>query len=72
MGQGLHTKTTQVASRVLGIPIDMINQSELSTAIIANSTTTAASASTDLYGSAVMVCCLRSTEIKQCIDVNDL
>ena len=55
MGQGLHTKTTQVVSRVLGIPVDIIHQSENSTATIANSTTTAASASTDLYGSAVQV-----------------
>lgn len=55
MGQGLHTKTTQVASRVLGVPVEIIHQSENSTATIANSTTTAASSSTDLYGAAVQV-----------------
>lgn len=56
MGQGLHTKTVQIASRVLGVPVEMIHKVENSTAQIANSSTTAASGSTDLNGVAVQVC----------------
>ena len=55
MGQGLNTKTAQVAARVLKIPLDLIHISETSTDKIPNSSTTAASMGTDLNGEAVKV-----------------
>lgn len=55
IGQGLHTKMLQVASRVLKIPISRIYISETNTDKVPNTSKTAASASSDLYGMAVMV-----------------
>ena len=55
MGQGLHTKMVQVCSHCLGIPVDVVHISETSTNTVANSSPTAASASSDLYGMAVKV-----------------
>uniref|UniRef100_A0A3B3VEH9 xanthine dehydrogenase n=1 Tax=Poecilia latipinna TaxID=48699 RepID=A0A3B3VEH9_9TELE len=52
MGQGLHTKMVQVASRILGIPCSKIFISETSTNTVANTSATAASASSDLNGNA--------------------
>ncbi|MEQ2191675.1 hypothetical protein XENOCAPTIV_001002 [Xenoophorus captivus] len=57
MGQGLHTKMVQVASRVLGIPCSKIYISETSTNTVANTSPTAASASSDLNGAAVHNAC---------------
>lgn len=57
MGQGLHTKMIQVASRVLGVPVSKINTLETSTDTIPNSVVTAASMSSDLYGEAVKDAC---------------
>ncbi|XP_037552441.1 xanthine dehydrogenase/oxidase isoform X2 [Nematolebias whitei] len=57
MGQGLHTKMVQVASRVLGIPCSKIHISETSTNTVANTSPTAASASSDLNGAAVQNAC---------------
>lgn len=57
MGQGLHTKMIQVASRVLQIPMDLIHVQESSSDKVPNATTTAASVSSDLYGGAVMDAC---------------
>ncbi|XP_037618622.1 xanthine dehydrogenase/oxidase isoform X2 [Sebastes umbrosus] len=57
MGQGLHTKMVQVASRVLGIPCSKIHISETSTSTIPNTSPTAASASSDLNGGAVQNAC---------------
>uniref|UniRef100_A0A3Q2TXX1 Xanthine dehydrogenase n=1 Tax=Fundulus heteroclitus TaxID=8078 RepID=A0A3Q2TXX1_FUNHE len=57
MGQGLHTKMVQVASRVLGIPCARIYVSETSTNTVANTSPTAASASSDLNGAAVLNAC---------------
>ncbi|KAF7207112.1 xanthine dehydrogenase/oxidase [Nothobranchius furzeri] len=57
MGQGLHTKMVQVASRVLGIPSSKIHISETSTNTVANTSPTAASASSDLNGAAVCNAC---------------
>uniref|UniRef100_A0A3B5LT49 Xanthine dehydrogenase n=1 Tax=Xiphophorus couchianus TaxID=32473 RepID=A0A3B5LT49_9TELE len=57
MGQGLHTKMVQVASRVLGIPCSKVFISETSTNTVANTSPTAASASTDLNGAAVQNAC---------------
>ncbi|XP_065807945.1 xanthine dehydrogenase/oxidase [Labrus bergylta] len=57
MGQGLHTKMVQVASRVLGIPCSKIHISETSTNTVPNTSPTAASASSDLNGGAVQNAC---------------
>lgn len=57
MGQGLHTKTIQVASKVLQIPMELIHVQESSSDKVPNASTTAASVSSDLYGGAVMNAC---------------
>ncbi|XP_066863023.1 xanthine dehydrogenase/oxidase [Kogia breviceps] len=57
MGQGLHTKMVQVASRALKIPTSKIYISETSTNTVPNSSPTAASVSTDIYGQAVYEAC---------------
>uniref|UniRef100_A0A4W6FTL7 Xanthine dehydrogenase n=1 Tax=Lates calcarifer TaxID=8187 RepID=A0A4W6FTL7_LATCA len=57
MGQGLHTKMVQIASRVLGIPYSKIHISETSTNTVPNTSPTAASASSDLNGAAVQNAC---------------
>ena len=55
MGQGLHTKMIQVASRVLKVNPDKIHISETATDKVPNTSATAASAGSDLNGMAVMV-----------------
>ncbi|KAJ7988705.1 hypothetical protein DPEC_G00312000 [Dallia pectoralis] len=57
MGQGLHTKMVQVASRCLGIPPCKIHITETSTSTVPNTSPTAASASSDLNGAAVYNAC---------------
>ncbi|XP_035686516.1 xanthine dehydrogenase/oxidase-like [Branchiostoma floridae] len=57
MGQGLHTKMVQVAGRVLKIPTSRIHISETSTNTVPNTSSTAASLSSDLYGMAVKIAC---------------
>jgi len=57
MGQGLHTKMIQVAAQCLGIPDTNVIIEETSTQAVSNSMPTAASASTDLYGMAVLDAC---------------
>ncbi|XP_044163721.1 xanthine dehydrogenase/oxidase-like isoform X2 [Acropora millepora] len=57
MGQGLHTKMVQVAARSFGIPVSKIHISETSTNTVANTSPTAASASSDLNGMAVKIAC---------------
>ncbi|XP_073949617.1 xanthine dehydrogenase-like [Choristoneura fumiferana] len=57
MGQGLFTKMIQVASRVLEIDISKIHISEMATNTVPNSSPTAASMSSDLYGMAVVDAC---------------
>ncbi|XP_063893712.1 xanthine dehydrogenase [Helicoverpa armigera] len=57
MGQGLFTKMIQVASRVLEIDYTKIHISEMSTDKVPNSSPTAASISSDLYGMAVVEAC---------------
>lgn len=52
MGQGLHTKVAQVAAQALGIPLTDVFIAETATDKVANASPTAASASSDLYGSA--------------------
>nr|QEO19121.1 rosy [Rhagovelia antilleana] len=57
MGQGLHTKMIQVASRALGVPSDIIHISETSTDKVPNTSATAASAGSDLNGMAILNAC---------------
>ncbi|XP_025071860.1 xanthine dehydrogenase/oxidase isoform X3 [Alligator sinensis] len=57
MGQGLHTKMIQVASRTLGIPTSKIYISETSTNTVPNTSPTAASVSSDINGMAVYNAC---------------
>ncbi|KAJ8964528.1 hypothetical protein NQ314_004823 [Rhamnusium bicolor] len=57
MGQGLHTKMIQVASRVLEIPVEKIHTSEISTDKVPNTSPTAASSGSDLNGMAVLEAC---------------
>uniref|UniRef100_A0A3B5M2R5 Xanthine dehydrogenase n=1 Tax=Xiphophorus couchianus TaxID=32473 RepID=A0A3B5M2R5_9TELE len=53
----VHLNCVQVASRVLGIPCSKVFISETSTNTVANTSPTAASASTDLNGAAVQNAC---------------
>ena len=62
MGQGLHTKMIQVAATALGIPFDRIHISETSTDKVPNTSATAASAGSDLNGTAVLNACLTIRE----------
>ena len=54
MGQGLHTKMIQVCARGLGIPVEKIHITETSTNTVPNTSPTAASASSDLNGMAIL------------------
>ncbi|XP_065174332.1 xanthine dehydrogenase [Atheta coriaria] len=62
MGQGLHTKMIQVASKTLGIPISKIHITDTATDKVPNTSPTAASAGSDLNGMAVMNACLTINE----------
>ncbi|CAI9621521.1 unnamed protein product [Staurois parvus] len=57
MGQGIHTKITQIASRELGIPISYIHICETSTTSVPNTISTAATVGTDVNGMAVKNAC---------------
>ncbi|XP_044097196.1 aldehyde oxidase 4-like isoform X2 [Neovison vison] len=57
MGQGLHTKIIQMASRELNIPQSYIHLSETSTVTVPNASFTAASMGTDINGKAVQNAC---------------
>ncbi|XP_010615897.1 aldehyde oxidase 4 [Fukomys damarensis] len=57
LGQGLHTKMVQVASRELGIPTSYIHLSETSTVTVPNAVFTAGSMGTDVNGKAVQNAC---------------
>jgi len=57
MGQGLHTKMIQVAARSLGIPHEDVMIRETATDTVPNSSPTAASASSDMYGMAIINAC---------------
>ncbi|XP_073104161.1 xanthine dehydrogenase isoform X2 [Elaeis guineensis] len=57
MGQGLHTKVAQIAASCFNISISSVFISETSTDKIPNASPTAASASSDMYGAAVLDAC---------------
>ncbi|KAL8788107.1 MAG: hypothetical protein Q9213_001865 [Squamulea squamosa] len=57
MGQGLHTKMTQIAAQALDVPLSDVYISETATNVVANSSSTAASASSDLNGYAIWNAC---------------
>lgn len=62
MGQGLHTKMTMIAAEALGIPQEDVFISETATNTVANTSPTAASASSDLNGYAVFNACNQLNE----------
>ena len=62
MGQGLHTKVSQVVAQALGVPMDAIHISETSTDKVPNASPTAASASSDMYGAAAADACAQINE----------
>eukprot|EP00252_Welwitschia_mirabilis_P022734 TRINITY_DN6242_c0_g1_i4.p1 TRINITY_DN6242_c0_g1~~TRINITY_DN6242_c0_g1_i4.p1 ORF type:complete len:857 (-),score=218.91 TRINITY_DN6242_c0_g1_i4:256-2721(-) len=57
MGQGLHTKVAQIAASAFEIPVNQVFISETSTDKVPNASPTAASASSDMYGAAVLDAC---------------
>jgi len=57
MGQGLHTKMAMIAAECLNVPISAIHISETATNTVANTSSTAASASSDLNGYAIADAC---------------
>lgn len=62
MGQGLHTKMTMIAAEALGVPLDNVFISETATNTVANTSSTAASASSDLNGYAIWNACEQLNE----------
>lgn len=62
MGQGLHTKMTMIAAEALGIPQEQVFISETATNTVPNTSSTAASASSDLNGYAVWNACMQLKE----------
>ncbi len=62
MGQGLHTKMIQIASKELNVPVSQVTITETATDKVPNSSPTAASASSDLYGMAVLHACEQLSE----------
>lgn len=62
MGQGLHTKMTQIAAQALGVPLENVFISETGTNTVANASSTAASASSDLNGYAIYNACEQLNE----------
>ncbi|XP_075385060.1 aldehyde oxidase 2-like [Tenrec ecaudatus] len=57
LGQGIHTKMLQVASRELKIPMSSMHVCETSTATVPNTIATAASVGSDVNGKAVQNAC---------------
>jgi xanthine dehydrogenase large subunit len=57
MGQGLHTKIRQIAADALGVELESVRIMPTRTDKIPNTSATAASASTDLNGAAVLDAC---------------
>jgi xanthine dehydrogenase large subunit len=57
MGQGLFTKIRQIAAESLGLPLDAVRMMPTRTDKVPNTSASAASASTDLNGAAVLDAC---------------
>jgi xanthine dehydrogenase large subunit len=57
MGQGLYTKTRQIAAQALGIPLESVRIMPTRTDKVPNTSPTAASAGTDLNGAAIVDAC---------------
>lgn len=57
MGQGLHTKMITIAAQALNVPMEDVHISETGTNTVANTSPTAASASSDLNGYAIFNAC---------------
>lgn len=62
MGQGLHTKMIMIAAEALQVPSENVFISETATNTVANTSSTAASASSDLNGYAVWNACAQLNE----------
>ncbi|KAJ5595291.1 uncharacterized protein N7459_001499 [Penicillium hispanicum] len=62
MGQGLHTKMTMIAAEALQVPQNDVFISETATNTVANTSATAASASSDLNGYAIFNACEQINE----------
>lgn len=62
MGQGLHTKMIMIAAEALNVPQENVFISDTATNTVANSSATAASASSDLNGYAVWNACAQLNE----------
>lgn len=62
MGQGLHTKMTMIAAEALKVPLENVFISETATNTVANTSSTAASASSDLNGYAIWNACAQLNE----------
>lgn len=57
MGQGLHTKVSMIVAEALQVPLEAVHISETATNTVANTSSTAASASSDLNGYAAFNAC---------------
>ena len=64
MGQGLHLKVMQVAAHELNVPLSYCHINETATDKVPNSSPTAASASSDLYGGAVRDACRQLRKVR--------
>lgn len=62
MGQGLHTKMCMIAAEALKVPLEDVFISETATNTVANTSATAASASSDLNGYAIFNACEQLNE----------
>lgn len=62
MGQGLHTKMTMIAAEALKVPQSSVFIAETATNTVANTSPTAASASSDLNGYAIFNACQQLNE----------
>ena len=71
MGQGLHTKMLQVTAQALGISIDKVHISETNTNMVANTSATAASVSSDLNGMAIFNACLQLNDRLKSYKIKD-
>ncbi|EHY58092.1 hypothetical protein HRR83_005050 [Exophiala dermatitidis] len=62
MGQGLHTKICMIVAEALQVPLSDVYISETATNTVANTSSTAASASSDLNGYAAYNACMQINE----------